>query len=38
LVEFLMGHVELRRGVALARVERMRVAAQPLVLRTEGGH
>ncbi len=37
LVEFLMGHLEVRRGLALARVERLRATGQPLVSRTAGG-
>lgn len=37
LVEFLMGSVEVRRGQALSRVERLRACGQPLIPRTEGG-
>jgi cobalt-zinc-cadmium efflux system outer membrane protein len=37
LVEFLMGSVEVRRGQALSRVERLRACGQPLIPRSEGG-
>lgn len=39
LVEFLMGHVEVRRSLALSRIERLRAAGLPLALvpRSEGG-
>ena len=41
LVEFLMGYVEVRRGLALSRIERLRAAGQSLALalvpQIEGG-
>lgn len=37
LVEFLVGYVEVRRGLALSRIERLRAAGQPLVPHLEGG-